>query len=114
MKKILFVCSTIMASLLSQYSIATADLQNVTITTLNINRAVGSYLFIRTSVPPTVVGCQLSPDWNLVLPLDSELNNKIYSALLAAQVSQTKVTLQGAGACTLGVELINNITILKP
>lgn len=116
MKKITIVLSSLMFSLLSSNSSAVADLQNVTITALNINKSLGNFLFIRTSTAPTVVGCQTNSDWNLILPLDSDLSNKIYSALLAAQASQSKVSLGGAGTCnsSFGVELLNNITVLKP
>jgi hypothetical protein len=116
MKKFTIAFSFLMSSFLSSNSGAVADLQNVTITALNINRGLGNFLFIRTSTAPTVVGCQTNPDWNLILPLDSDLSNKIYSALLAAQASQSKVILGGTGTCnaSFGVELLNNFTILKP
>ncbi|OZY83950.1 hypothetical protein CBP51_19345 [Cellvibrio mixtus] len=116
MKKFKIGLSFLLFSLFSSNSGAVADLQNVTITALNMNRGLGNFLFIRTSATPTVVGCQTNPDWNLILPLDSDLSNKIYSALLAAQASQSKVILGGTGTCnsSFGIELLNNFTILKP
>lgn len=103
-----------LAFTLPQIANAVANLSNVTITQLNINRSLGNFLFIRTSVQPTIIGCQTDGNWNLVLPLDSDLANKIYSGLLSAQVSQSKVTLIGSGTCSQwGIEHLNNFTIVK-
>ena len=91
---------------------ATAHLRNVTITKLNINKSLGDLLFIRTSTPPTIVGCQTDGNWNLVLQLDTELDSKIFSGLLAAQASQSPVHLDGKGECSsLGIEYLDNFTI---
>lgn len=93
---------------------AAANLNGVTVTKLNINKSLGNLLFIRTSLPPTVVGCQTDRNWNLVLQLDTALDNKIYAGLLAAQASQISVDLAGTGTCnSLGIEYLNNFTITK-
>lgn len=96
---------------LSSQSYATANLVNVTITQLNMRESLGAYLFIRTSTPPTIVGCQTDPNWNLVMPLNSDLASKIYAGLLAAQTSQATVWLQGTGTCSGGIEYLDSFTI---
>lgn len=116
MKRLSTACCMALSMFISANASAVANLQGVTINELNIHRGLGNFVFIRTSTAPTVVGCQTNSDWNLVLPLDSELSNKIYSALLAAQMSQAKVNLSGTGTCntTYGVELLNSLTVIKP
>ena len=93
---------------------ATAHLDGVTITKLNINKSLGNYVFIRTSQTPTVIGCHQDNNWNLVLKLETELDNKIYAGLLAAHVSQSLVGLDGTGTCApYGIENLQNFSIYK-
>lgn len=105
---VLILCSHLLAANVN----ATADLADVTITTLHFNKALGDFLFIRTSEAPTVVGCQTDSNWNLVLPIETGLDNKIYAGLLAAKAAQTKVHLRGSGTCSpWGIEYLDTISI---
>lgn len=107
-----FLCTFFLLPLNVSY--AAASLNGVTITNLNINKSLGNLLFIKTNIPPTIVGCHTDSNWNLVLQLDTELDNKIYAGLLTAQASQSSVNLAGTGTCnSLGIEYLNNFTITK-
>lgn len=100
--------------LFSSGAYSSARLANVTITKLNINKGIGNLVFILASEPPVTSGCHTNKDWSMVLPLDTELDNKIYSALLAAYASNSKVQLDGSGQCSShGIEYLNNFSIYK-
>ena len=92
---------------------ATTDLVGVNISLLNINKDAGNYLFVRASVPPVVGGCQTDANWSFVLPLQAEIDNKIFSMLLAAQAAQSKVRLTGTGTCNLGMEVLSSVFIME-
>ncbi|HSX52050.1 MAG TPA: hypothetical protein VLF09_13885 [Cellvibrio sp.] len=99
------------AALLSNFSVA-SQLNNVSVAAININKGLGEYLFIRTSVAPVQNGCQTDLNWNYVLPLNDALSKNIFSILLAAQTSKAKVTLTGTGTCSpWGIEYLTDITI---
>lgn len=78
---------------------AGSNISNVTIEKLHINKSIGEVLFIVTSSDQSKVGCHTDNNWNYVMPLTSELDKTLYSALLAAYVSQSKVQIIGTGEC---------------
>lgn len=94
-------------------------LSAVQIEKLNLNRSLGSKIFIRTSASPqeqTRIECHTDNNWNFVLPLESDLDKSIYSSLLAALASGKTVTLTGTNGCDESsgystIETLKNFTI---
>jgi hypothetical protein len=106
-----FALLTLMASisvLMPRLASAVTDLQNVTIVSLATNRSTG-YVYIRASVAPVVGGCLVDGNWNFVLPIQTDMDKALYSALLAAQAQKAKVRLYGTGTCAVGVELLSTV-----
>ena len=114
MKKLNVHLCSIFIGFFSVYSCAATNLENVTITALEVNKTQGNNLYIRTSIAPTLAGCQTNSDWNLVLPLGSDLSSKVYEALAAAKDSHSKLILSGAGTCDpSGVEMFSTFTLVQ-
>jgi hypothetical protein len=104
-------------TILAAFSYA-GSVSNVTISELNINKAIGSMVFIKTSADPSTqqkISCHTDQYWNFVLPLASDADKSIYTALLTALATQSKVTLGGNGTCGSYslIETLSSFSIVK-
>jgi hypothetical protein len=87
---------------------AVTDLNDVTIVSMATNRVTG-YVYIRASVAPVVGGCLVDGNWNFVLPMQTDMDKAVYSALLSAQAQKAKVRLYGTGTCAVGIEMLGTV-----
>lgn len=90
-----------------------SSINNTQISMLMIDQGHGDKVFIRTSIAHQAgnPSCHNSI-WSFVLPLDTELQNKMHAMLLAAQTSGKTINLKGYGStCNVhtGIETLQRI-----
>jgi hypothetical protein len=81
---------------------ASTRLSNVTIDRLGYDKNFPDVIFIRTSIPPSGqsrISCHTDNNWNYVLATTLPIEEKMFSAILAAQSTKQKLTLRGSGEC---------------
>ena len=99
MKKLLGACIALNTAM----SLQAATIHDVTITRLGYDKNFPTALFIRTSTAPATVArpsCHSDTNWNYVLKIETPLEERMYSALLAAHNTKQKLSLVGAGNCS--------------
>lgn len=113
------VKSLVAAILLSvaSSSFAGSTVSNVTITTIGYDKNIPDAIFIRTSKDPltqTRVSCHTDTNWNYVLRLSpsTPIDEKMYTALLAAQASKQNITLVGSGLCNASYGVVESLHIM--
>jgi hypothetical protein len=75
---------------------------NAKIQILMIDKTLGDMVFIQASAPhPAGSACHTSTRWAFALPLVDPIDDKIYSALLAAYTERRTVNLIGSDVCDL-------------
>jgi hypothetical protein len=101
---------------LSTASLAGGTVTNTTITQLSLNRGLGNFVFIQTSVAPTgFPSCTTGGGpWNFTLELNDSIGTNLYAMLLSAYFAGKQVRLDGTGLCSEwgGVESLSNIDII--
>ncbi len=102
----LFVNSTV-------FGATVAD--NVTITEMSISKSYGDYVFIKVSAEPSRIACATNGYWHFTLPLSTETDKAIYSTLLSAYMSKSKIRIDGysnAGCNEFGtIESMSGFTL---
>jgi hypothetical protein len=79
---------------------ATSDIANTTIADLSINKAYGSFVFIKVAASPAnPAACSTNGGWHFTLPLSTAADQQLYAMLLAAFASGATVDMSGMGAC---------------
>ena len=96
MKKIL-ACLCLVVS----YSVSAASaLHNVTIERIGYDKNFPDVVFIRTIFSPIEqqrITCHTDNNWNYVLATASTIEEKMYSAILAAHASKQSISFIGSG-----------------
>lgn len=89
---------------------------NTDINVIMIDRTNGAKIYLKTSVTRQVnnPACHTNTGWAFVLPLATETEKAIYSALLAAKNAGRKVNLVGSAECSThsGIETLNRVEVL--
>ncbi len=97
------------------YSLAGSMVENVTIKVIGYDKGIPDVVFIRTTQAPatqTRIGCHTDTNWNYVLKLSTDLENKMHAALLAAQASKQNLTLKGSGLCDASYRAIESLHVV--
>lgn len=100
--------------LTAQLSFA-ASVNNTEVTVIMLDRSMTAKVFIKTSVarPAGSPTCHTN-SWAFVLPLATDTEKAIYSALLSAKTAGKKVNLIGTAECGTHstVETLNRVEVL--
>ena len=92
---------TLITLLVSVQAEAASVITRTKIVQLGYDKNHQDVLFIRTETWPAdqldKIACHTNPHWNFVLKLTTPFEEKMYSALLAAQASKQIITLKGSG-----------------
>ena len=92
-----------------------STISDVTIKMIGYDKNHPNIIFIRTSKLPSTlerVACHTDTNWNYVLKLSSPLEEKMYTALLAAQASKQNLTLRGSGLCDAPYSVIESLSVV--
>lgn len=111
-----FKIMTLVSSIFAAQSGLAASVSNTEISMVMIERQNGAKVFLKTTVnkaagSPT---CHTNASWSFVLPLTTDTDKAIYSALLAAKSAGRKVNLVGAGECNThtAIETLTRVDVL--
>lgn len=112
--KIVKIAVMLGSLLAAQLSLA-ASVNNTDVTVVMVDRSMAAKVFIKTSVarPASSPTCH-SNGWAFVLPLATDTEKAIYTALLSAKSAGRKVNLVGTGECGTQstIETLNRVEVL--
>jgi len=92
-------CAGIAASLVASGA-AAADVERARVLDLAINKSFGNFVFVKLDNPHAApIACAVNGYWQYTLPLDSEVDKKMFALLVTAQTTEKPVSINGAGAC---------------
>jgi hypothetical protein len=108
--------SVLLASIMAAPTGFAATVSNTEIKMVMIERQHGAKVFLTTMVAKTANSptCHTNASWAFVLPLTTDTDKAIYSALLAAKSAGRKVNLVGAGECNThaAIETLTRVDVL--
>jgi len=81
-------------------TIFATNVEHATIVQLDINKNYGEFVFIKLDTHPDFISCAINHYWSYTMPLVSDMDKAMYSALLSAFTSGTKVTIGGTNVCS--------------
>lgn len=88
-------------------------LTNVTISDIGYDKNIPDAIFIRTSAgAQDKIPCHTDGNWHYVLKLSSPLEEKMYTAIVTAQVSKQSLEMRGSGLCDASYNKIESLHIL--
>ncbi|MCJ8314896.1 MAG: hypothetical protein HRU38_22335 [Saccharospirillaceae bacterium] len=110
MKKLLLIAGLIITSSFAN----SAESEEINITRLKMDKTFDNHqVFIKTSNPSdNPINCQTDEKWHYVLNIDNDYDQNIYSLLLAAKLSGSKVILSGSGECNFN-DAIEDLTSIE-
>lgn len=76
-----------------------ATVMNTEISKIMIDRGHGNLVFVKAEGSKANPSCHANSAWSFVMPLETDNDKAMYSALLSAKVSGKKVTLIGSDSC---------------
>lgn len=98
MRKILYVLMIFWSS----GAFSSSSINNAKIQSLGYDKSHNNIVFIRVDKAiesKRKVKCHVNHDWHYTLKISTPFDEKMYSALLAAQASKQNLTLIGSGKC---------------